>query len=161
MLKIIATFIVSLLLLATSVFGAVDRKCIGNETLREYYVFTVNGANVNSTQDLHCVFGCDSTISQCNGGNILNVWILGIIIVVAAYLMFGRKDAILNIIGSLFIALVGTYMIVSGVMIGFTNTQAETYLVKDYFTNALGILFICVAIYKIAMAWIHMKDASG
>jgi hypothetical protein len=160
MLKKIIPFFIGLFLIISPAL-ALDRNCTTNDTLRQYFVYTVNGANVTGTQDLHCTFGCDFTTDQCKGGNLLNIWMLGAMVGVAAYLMFGRKDAILNILGALFIAIVGAYMITSGVLIGFTNTQSDSFLMKDYFTNALGILFICIAIYKLAMGWIHMNDASG
>jgi len=160
LLNLIIPFSICLFFIISPVLAA-DRECVNNVTLRQYFIYSLAGVNTTGSQDVFCNYGCDYTTSQCKGNNYLNIYVLGILVVVAGYLMFGRKDAILNIMGALFIALVGSYMIVTGVNLGWSNSQYDTFLVKDYFTNALGILFICVAIYKIAMAWIHMKDASA
>jgi len=158
--KLLIPFLIGLIFIIVPVFAA-DRECISNTTLRQYFIYDVNGLNTTGSQDNFCTFGCDYDISQCKGNNLLNIYVLGLIMIVSGYLMFGRKDAILNILGALFIAIIGAYMIATGVVIGLTNSQADSFIIRDNFTNALGILFICIAIYKIVMAWIHTQDASG
>ena len=145
-----------------------NQTCIANDTLRVYHRYqmeiqdaacpTCTGVNSTKFVDLHCAYGCDSTSNpaQCIASSPFNFVIFLVMTGLGLYLMFGRKDPIINIIGALIFIVSGAFTLIYGIdlslLFGMTNI-----MIQNVATLLMGLVFVGLGMYRIASAYARVK----
>ncbi len=145
-----------------------NQTCIANDTLRVYNTYTMNiqdpscptctGLNSTKFVDLHCAYGCDAAgnPAQCLTGSPFNIFIFLIMSGLGMYLMFGRKDPIINIIGALIFIVGGAFTMIYGIDLSLLFGMTSI-MIKNIATFLMGLVFVGLGIYRIASAWARLS----
>jgi hypothetical protein len=116
---------------------------------------------LNSTKfvDYVCSNGCDATANpaQCVASSPFNIFIFLIMGGLGLYLMFGRKDPIINIIGALIFVVAGAFTMIYGIDLSLLFGMTSV-MIKNIATMLMGLVFVGLGIYRIASAWARMSE---
>jgi hypothetical protein len=131
--------------------------CLDNETLVQ--TWNINGLSYIATAV--CPYGCDILHHQCFQGSILNIIILSLLVIFGIFLTFVRKDPILNILGSMLFIMFGMFLYLQGVVLPTCCPVTMTgYIVKNYVTQLIALIFIGFALYKLFRTMIKFYRAT-
>lgn len=142
-----------------------NMTCLNNQTLRVFKnaLQNISGeiVDVIAYQDFVCDFGCDVANNICTTGSAMNLWLFFIASGISLYLMFGRKDPILNIIGSLGLAVMGGYIMIAGIdfitVLGLTGSVGGSWVINNQITLLIGFVYFGLALYRIVSSWMRLN----
>jgi hypothetical protein len=129
--------------------------CVDNNTLQRNTSITIyqNESEIplSFSENITCQYGCDVTNSECFTGSSFNILVFTVLSMLGLFLMFGRPDPIINIIGSLIVIVTGTFVIIYGLNFNIIVLEAQNTM-----SYLLGIVFIGLGIYRIVSAFARM-----